>query len=111
MTIIATTGLPVANSWQISVSGGWIVVMLIGMGLCFVGMLSFMWLMRDGRGWAMCGHRYPQDTARMFLEYRFAEGTVPVDEAHQREDVWGGTAVPRRGPAVSSPESEEVEPL
>lgn len=40
-----------ASSWSISVGGGWIVLMLIGMGLCFAFMLGFMWLMRGGCGW------------------------------------------------------------
>lgn len=59
MTTIATIA---ANSWSISVGGGWIVLMLAGMGLCFVFMLGSMWLMRDGRGWAMCGRRWQQST-------------------------------------------------
>lgn len=52
MTTIATVA---ADSWSISVGGGWIVLMLVGMGFCFVFMLGAMWLMRDGRGWPMCG--------------------------------------------------------
>ena len=52
MTTIATI---TAYSWSISIGGGWIVVMLVGMGLCFVFMLGSMRLMRDGRGWPMCG--------------------------------------------------------
>ena len=44
MTTIATIA---ANSWSISIGGGWIVLMLVGMGLCFVFMLGSMWLMRD----------------------------------------------------------------
>ena len=59
MTTIATI---VANSWNISIGGGWIVLMLIGMGLCFVFMLGFMWLMRDGHGWPMCGSWWQQQT-------------------------------------------------
>jgi hypothetical protein len=59
MTTIATIA---ANSWSISIGGGWIVLMLVGMGLCFVFMLGFMWLMRDGRGWAMCGRWWQQAT-------------------------------------------------
>jgi hypothetical protein len=55
MTTIAT------NSWSITIGGGWIVLMLIGMGLCFVFMLSSMWLMRNGRGWSMCGRWWQQD--------------------------------------------------
>jgi len=37
--------------------------MLIAMALCLVFMLGFMWLMRDGRGWAMCS-RWQQQTPR-----------------------------------------------
>jgi hypothetical protein len=59
MTTISTIA---ANSWSISIGGGWIVVMLIGMGLCFVFMLGGMWLMRDGHGWAMCGRWWQQET-------------------------------------------------
>lgn len=58
MTPIATIA---ADSWSISIGGGWIVLMLVGMGLCFVFMLGSMWLMRDGRGWAMCGRRWQQE--------------------------------------------------
>ena len=64
MTTIATIGLPLADSWTISVGGGWIALMLLAMALCFVGMFAFMWLMRDGHGWAMCGDRWLQDTTR-----------------------------------------------
>jgi hypothetical protein len=59
MTTIATIA---ANSWSISIGGGWIVLMLIGMGLCFVFMLGSMWLMRDGRRWTMCGRWWQQQT-------------------------------------------------
>jgi hypothetical protein len=52
---MATIATIAANSWSISIGGGWIVLMLVGLGLCFVFMLGFMWLMRDGRGWTMCG--------------------------------------------------------
>ncbi len=52
MTTIATIA---ANNWSISLGGGWIALMLVGMGLYFVFMLGFTWLMRDGRGWGMCG--------------------------------------------------------
>jgi hypothetical protein len=62
MTTIATIGMLAAGSWNITIGGGWIALMLIGMGLCFVFMLGFMWLMRDGRGWAMCGRRWQQAT-------------------------------------------------
>ena len=64
MTTIATIALPVADSWQITVGGGWIVVMLIGMAACFVAMFAFMSLMRDGHAWTMCGFRWPHDTTR-----------------------------------------------
>jgi hypothetical protein len=59
MTTISTIA---ANSWSITIGGGWIAVMLIGMGLCFVFMLSAMWLMRNGHGWAMCSRWWPQET-------------------------------------------------
>jgi hypothetical protein len=58
MTTIAT------NSWSITIGGGWIILMLIGMGLCFAFMLSSMWLMRNGRGWTMCGRWWQQETPR-----------------------------------------------
>ena len=64
MTTIATIAVPVADSWQITVGGGWIVVMLIGMAACFVAMFAFMSLMRDGHGSTMCGFRWPHDTTR-----------------------------------------------
>lgn len=57
MTTIATIA---ADSWSISIGGGWIVLMLVGMGLCFVFMLGSMWLMRDGRGWPICGRWWQQ---------------------------------------------------
>jgi hypothetical protein len=56
MTTIAT------NSWSITIGGGWIILMLIGMGLCFVFMLSSMWLMRNGRGPTMCRRWWQQET-------------------------------------------------
>lgn len=52
MTTITTIA---ADSWNISIGGGWILLMLIGMGFCLVFMLGSMRLMRDGRGWAICG--------------------------------------------------------
>jgi hypothetical protein len=64
MTTIATIGRPVADSWQITVGGGWTVVMLIGMAICFVAMFASMSLMRGGHGWTPCGFRSPQDTTR-----------------------------------------------
>jgi hypothetical protein len=64
MTTIATIGLPAAYSWNISIGSGWIVLMLIGLALCFVCMLAFMWLMRGGYGWPMCGQRWQQTTIR-----------------------------------------------
>ena len=63
MTTIATTALPLADSWQITVGGGWIIVMLIGMAFCFA-MFAFMSLMHGGRGWPTCGLRSPHDTTR-----------------------------------------------
>lgn len=106
MTTIAIIALPVADSWTISVGGGWIVAMLIGMGLCFVGMFAFMWLMRGGQGWPMCGCRRPQKRALTFSEPRFLEGTVSLDDSHHRKDVRVGTAVRGSKPAVSSRQSE-----
>ena len=90
MTTLATIGLSAAYSWTISIGGGWIVVMLIGMGLCFVGMLSFMWLMRDGQGWAMCGQRRLQETPLAFREHRRGEHTGPLDD-DKRKDVFAAT--------------------
>ncbi len=106
MTTIATIALPVADNWTVSVGGGWIVVMLIGMGLCFVGMFAFMWLMRGGQGWPICGWRRPQETALTFGEHRFGKGTVPLDDSRQRKEVRVGTAVRSADPTVSSRQSE-----
>lgn len=106
MTTIATIALPVADSWTVSVGGGWIVVMLIGMGLCIVAMFAFMRLMRGGQGWPICGWRPPQETALTFGEHRFDKGTVPLDNSHQSKDVRVGTAVRNSGPGVSPRESE-----
>lgn len=106
MTTIATIALPVANSWTVSVGGGWIVLMLIGMGLCFVGMFAFMWLMRGGQGWPFCGWRRGLETALTFGEPRFGESTVPRSDSRQRKNVRVGTAVRSPDPAVSSRQSE-----
>jgi hypothetical protein len=59
---VTTIAIIAANGWSISIGGGWIVLMLIGMGLCFVFMLSSMWLMRNGHGWTMCGRWWQQET-------------------------------------------------
>jgi hypothetical protein len=59
MTTIAAIA---ADSWSVSIGGGWIVLMLVGMGLCFVFMLGSTWLVRDGRGWTTCGRRWWQQT-------------------------------------------------
>ena len=61
MTTVATIALPLADSWQITVGGGWIIVMLIGMAVCFVAMFAFMSLM-GGHGWPLCAFRWPQNT-------------------------------------------------
>ena len=57
MTTIATIA---ADSWSVSIGGGWIILMLVGMGLCFIFMLGSMALMRNGRGWPMCGRWWQQ---------------------------------------------------
>jgi hypothetical protein len=62
MATITATALPVADSWSVSVGSGWIVLMLIGMGLCFLFMFGAMWLMRAGHGWTMCGNWWRQET-------------------------------------------------
>ena len=81
---MTTTATVAANSWNISIGGGWIVLMLVGMGLCFLFMVGSMWLMRDGRGWPMCGRWWQQ--------------TPPTDTL---------TGVPRQRPDGSvSPETE-----
>ena len=64
MTTLATIGLPAAYSWNISIGSGWIVLILIGMALCFVCMLAFTWLMRGRQGWPMCGQRWQQSAVR-----------------------------------------------
>ena len=58
MTTIST----IAANWSITIGGGWILVMLIGMGVCLVFMLGAMWLMRNGHGWAMCSPWWQQET-------------------------------------------------
>lgn len=80
MTTIATITLPIADSWTVSVGGGWIVVMLIGMGLCFVAMFAFMGLMRGWQGWPMCGWRRSPKTAPTFGEPRLGEGSSRESE-------------------------------
>ena len=83
MTTIATLA---ANSWSISIGGGWIVLMLVGMGICFIFMLGFMSLMRDGRGWTICGRWWQQQ--------------------RPPSDVLAGTLTRRRPDSTISPESE-----
>jgi uncharacterized membrane protein len=82
MTTIATIA---ANSWSISIGGGWIILMLIGMALCFVFMLGFIWLMHGRRGWAMCGQ--------------------PSQQENPSRYILTGTFVPSPNPPLS-PESE-----
>ena len=79
MTTIATIALPAADSWQIGVGGGWIVLMLIGMAVCFVAMFAFMGRMGDAHGWPICGFafRWPQDTTRT---------DIPTDTAVRRPE-------------------------
>jgi hypothetical protein len=68
-----------ADSWSISIGGGWIVLMLVGMGLCFVFMLGFMSLMRDGRGWTMCSGWWRQQTPRQdAVANRRPDSTIPT---------------------------------
>jgi hypothetical protein len=64
MRTLATFPLPLADSWQVSVGGGWIAVMLIGMALCFLAMVVFAGLMRNGVGWPTCGRWWPQESTR-----------------------------------------------
>lgn len=82
MTTIATVA---ANSWSISIGGGWIFLMLVGMGLCFVFMLGSMWLMRDGRGWPTCGRwrkqTPPTDTLTGVPRQRHDRSASPETEA------------------------------
>lgn len=51
---MTTIAMIAADSWSITIGGGWIILMMVGMGLCFVFMLGFMSLMRGGPGWTMC---------------------------------------------------------
>lgn len=83
MTAIATTGIALADSWQVTVGEGWITLMLIGMGLCFVFMLGSMWSMRDGRGWGMCGHRSPQQSTQSGIR---TGSSPPSSDAHLPTD-------------------------
>ena len=82
MTTISTIA---ADSWSTSIGDGWIALMLVGMGLCFVFMLGSMWLMRDGRGWAMCGRWWqqsaPTDTLTDAARQRPSETVSPGSEA------------------------------
>jgi hypothetical protein len=79
LTTIAT------NNWSITIGGGWIVLMLIGMGLWFVFMLSSTWLMRNGRGWSMCGFRWPEDTTRSdILTYPTLRSPDQKEESSER---------------------------
>ena len=82
MTTIATI---TANSWSISIGGGWIVLLLVGMGLCFVFMLGSMRLMRDGRGWLMCGRWWkqtpPTDTLTGVHRQKPDRSVAPVTDA------------------------------
>lgn len=59
---MTTITILAGDSWSISIGGGWIILMLVGMGLCFIFMLGFMGLMRDGRGWTMCSRWWQQAT-------------------------------------------------
>ena len=82
---MTTSATIAANSWSISIGGGWILLMLVGMGLCFIFMLGFMRLMREGRGWPICGRWWRQQ--------------LPPS------DALAGT-LPRRPDSTISPESE-----
>jgi hypothetical protein len=63
MTTLTAIALQVADSWAVSAGSGWIVLMLIGMGACFLFMFGAMWVMRGGHGWPMCGNWWRQETA------------------------------------------------
>ncbi len=73
MTTLTSIASPLADSWQVSIGGGWIIVMLIGMALCFVFMFGFMRLMGGGHGWPMCGRWWQQEP-----RHRDAYGDTPV---------------------------------
>lgn len=89
MTTLATIALPVADSWTVSVGGGWIVVMLMGMGLCFVGMFAFMWLMGGGQSWPICNWFVrdrtdsPGETALTILDRRRNITPDPSERSQQ----------------------------
>ncbi len=93
MTTIASIALPAASSWDITIGGGWIIVMLASMALGCVGMLGFMWLFRGGRGFAMCGRRWLQEPPLTLRERATDEGAPR-------------TPLPGDVPGVHSAESE-----
>ncbi len=74
--------------------------MMIGMALFWGAIiLGIVWLIRNG---AEPQQRQPKETALTILDRRLAEGTVSLDEYHERREVLTGTTVPRTDRGVGS---------
>lgn len=81
------------NSWDMhgDVSTGWMIVMMIAMVLFWGAIiLGIVWLVRGaaGGGWHWGGER--KETPSEILERRFAEGSISVEDYHQRREVIAG---------------------
>ena len=72
--------------------------MMIGMAVFWIALiLGLVWLVSDGAR----RQRPPEETALTILERRFAEGSVSLDEYHERRDVLTGLSGTHRSAAVS----------
>jgi putative membrane protein len=82
--------VPLADTWDMhgDFSGGWMIVMMIAMVLVWAAIIfGIVWLVRGatGGGWRWGGER--KETPSEILERRFAEGSISVEDYHERREV------------------------
>lgn len=91
---IAST-VPLADTWGMhgDIGTGWWIVMVVVMVLFWGAIiLGILWLVRGGLdGWRGARRETPLDV----LERRFAEGTISVEDYHERREVLETGAPPR----------------
>jgi len=78
--------VPLADTWDMHGdigTGGWIVMAVVMVLFWGAIILGIVWLVRGSDAWRGGRRDKPLD----LLERRFAEGTISVEEYHERRDV------------------------
>ena len=90
--------VPLADTWDMHGdigTGGWIVMAVVMVLFWGAIILGIAWLVRGSDAWRGGRRDKPLD----LLERRFAEGTISVEEYHERRDVLETGTQRRQGAA------------